>query len=92
MITRTSRKPYKGRCVTLVRVKIQVYPHTNDGNHLEKVDVEVMRLRSVRLPELRCVGSTQSGDTTTRLRARDCPGCKWRDFFEARWWSGRSRR
>ena len=52
MVTRTGGEPDKGRRVTLVQVIIQVYPHADDGNHFEKVYVQVMRLGPVGLPEL----------------------------------------
>lgn len=71
------------RRITLIQLKIQVDPHLDNLDQLEKVYGEQVRLRTVRLPELARIEVAEGVDAAGGLVGRDGPGGEGRDFAKA---------
>lgn len=81
----------RGR-VTLVELVVEVETQVGDGDALEEVDGEDVRLRAVGLPEAAGGGGAQGEDAAAGFVGGDGPGGEGGDFAEVRvgvvrgWW------
>lgn len=81
----TSPELHASRCVTLVVLKVEVDADVGDGNLLEEVYGEEVRLRTVTLPKERGGWVAEGSNTTARLASADGPGCQRRDLLQSAW-------
>ena len=72
---RPTPKLHLRRRIALIQQKIQIHPHLDNPDQLEKVYREQMRLRTVRLPKLARVEAAQGVDAAGGFVRRDGPGC-----------------
>lgn len=68
------------RCVALVELEVEVQPEPDDGDELEEVHGQEVRLGAVGLPEGLRGGGQEGGDPAAGFVRRDGPGGKGRDF------------